>query len=132
MNLAQSEYTLAPGRRKYPSVRQLYTSTADALKARKATAAFKWVFPDEAQSGLIRPSAVAHQHKRVREKLKLDKEFVAHSLRHSALMRLADEAIEAAFERFEMAGEGHTVVPRGQRQPNSSRQVAVNKESCYQ
>ena len=64
----------------------------------------RWIFSNEAQSGPAIPSSVSHQHTKVRTKLELDKEFVIHSLRHTALTRFAASGKFDVFTLMRLAG----------------------------
>jgi hypothetical protein len=57
------------------------------LKARKAASKSDWVFPGNSPDAAILGTSIDHQHEDVRDTLKLSKEFVVHSLRHSMLTR---------------------------------------------
>jgi integrase len=80
----------------------------DLLKARKASAVSEWVFPGEGD-GRFLGSSLDHQHATVREALKLPKDFVIHSLRHTMLTRLG-EAGNDAFTIMRIAGHSSVTV----------------------
>lgn len=67
------------------------------------------MFPNEAQDKPISPTSVAHQHARVRVKLKLPEGFIVHSLRHTMLTRLGEAGADA-FTIMRIAGHGTIVV----------------------
>jgi integrase len=60
------------------------------LKARKASTESAWVFPGDSPQDAILVTSLDHQHDEVRDTLKLSKEFVVHSLRHTMLTRLGE------------------------------------------
>ena len=60
------------------------------LTQRKAAAVDDLLFPGESPEGPFQATSLAHQHRNLRDKLKLSSEFVLHSLRHTALTRLGE------------------------------------------
>jgi integrase len=91
----------------------LTARAAEMLKARKATAKSEWVFAREKSPDLpILGTSLDHQHEDVRDTLKLSKEFVVHSLRHTMLTRLGEAGADA-FTIMKIAG--HSSVTTSQR-----------------
>jgi integrase len=60
----------------------LTARVAEMLNARKAKTESDWVFPGDSSDAPILVTSFDHQHKEVRDTLKLSGEFVVHSLRH--------------------------------------------------
>ena len=60
------------------------------LKARKKAARNEWVFPGKLEAAPILGTYLDHLHDDGRESLKLPKDFVIHSLRHTMLARLGE------------------------------------------
>ena len=87
----------------------LTARAAEMLKARKACAESPWVFPGDSPKDAILVTSIDHQHEDVRDTLKLSKEFVVHSLRHTMLTRLG-EAGAAAFTIMKIAGHSSVTV----------------------
>jgi integrase len=85
---------------------------AEMLKRRKASAKGKWVFEFEGEEPPMRVTSLDHQHDDVRTALKLSKEFVVYSLRHSMLTRLGESGA-GAFDIMKIAG--HASVTTSQR-----------------
>jgi integrase len=85
---------------------------ADMLKARKAAGKSAWVFPGDTPEAAILVSSLDHQHEDVRDALKLDREFVIHSFRHTMLTRLGESGADA-FTIMRIAG--HASVTTSQR-----------------
>jgi integrase len=82
---------------------------AEMLKARKATAKSVWVFPGDSPEAPILVTSLDHQHEGVRDTLKLSKEFVVHSLRHTMLTRLGEAGADA-FTIMKIAGHSSVTV----------------------
>jgi integrase len=82
------------------------------LKSRLEASLCEWVFPGKSLEKPMAPSSVAHQHTRVRDKLKLSEEFVIHSLRHTMLTRLGEAGVDA-FTIMRIAG--HSTITVSQR-----------------
>ena len=86
------------------------TARASAfLKARKADAKSAWVFPGDSPKAAILGTSIDHQHNNVRDTLKLSKEFVVHSLRHTMLTRLGEAGADA-FTIMKIAGHSSVTV----------------------
>ena len=79
------------------------------LRAREAAAESDFVFPGESAEAPILTTSVAHQHHSVRKKLKLPKEFVLHSMRHTFLTRLGEAGADA-FSIMRIAGHSSVTV----------------------
>jgi integrase len=82
---------------------------AEMLKARKASTESPWVFPGDSSKNAILVTSIDHQHEIVRDTLKLPKEFVVHSLRHTMLTRLGEAGAEA-FTIMKIAGHSSVTV----------------------
>ena len=76
------------------------------LKARKAKVKSASAFPGDVLDSPILGTPLDHQHDGVRTKLKLPKDFVIHSLRHTMLSRLG----ESGADSFTMRIAGHRAV----------------------
>jgi integrase/recombinase XerC len=85
--------------------------------ARGAEAVNEWVFPGEREGRAIGTS-LSHQHKRVRDKLKLPGDFVIHSLRHTMLTRLGEAGVDA-FTIMKIAGHSSVTVSQRYVHPTS-------------
>jgi hypothetical protein len=70
------------------------------------------VFPGDAPEAAILGTSLDHKHEDVREGLKLGKEFVIHSLRHTMLTRLGESGADV-FTIMRIAG--HASVTTSQR-----------------
>jgi integrase len=81
---------------------------AEMLKARK-TAKSAWVFPGDSPGSAILGTSLDHQHDDVRTALKLPKDFVIHSLRHTMLTRLGEAGADA-FTIMRIAGHSSVTV----------------------
>jgi integrase len=90
----------------------LTARAAEMLKARKAAVKSAWVFPADCPEAAILVTSIDHQHDDVRDTLKLSKEFVVHSLRHTMLTRLGEAGADA-FTIMKVAG--HSSVTASQR-----------------
>jgi integrase len=91
----------------------LTATAAEMLSARKDAANSDWVFPGDSPEAPILGTSLDHQHKIVREALKLAQtDFVIHSLRHSMLTRLGESGADA-FTIMRIAG--HSSVTTSQR-----------------
>jgi len=69
------------------------------------------VFPADSPDALILGTSLDHQHYDVRDNLKLSKDFVVHSLRHTMLTRLGEGGAEA-FTIMRIAGHSSATVSR--------------------
>jgi len=87
----------------------LTARAAEKLKARKATVKSPWVFPGDSPDAPILGTSLDHQHTDVRDNLKLYKDFVVHSLRHTMLTRLGEAGAEA-FTIMRIAGHSSVTV----------------------
>jgi integrase len=85
------------------------TRAAEMLKARKAESKSPWVFPGDSQEASFLASSLDHQHDVVRPALKLPKDFVVHSLRHTMLNRLGEGGANA-FTIMRIAGHSSVTV----------------------
>ncbi len=108
---------------------KLTPSAAEIIRRRKATLTSKWVFPNEAGNGPGITSSLSHQHTKVRTKLNLDKEFVIHSLRHSALTRFAESKKFDVFELMKVAG--HATLATTQRYIHPSDEATDDAMTEY-
>jgi integrase len=79
------------------------------LKARKAETKSPWVFPGDSPDAPILGTSQDHQHDDVRDNLKLSKDFVVHSLRHTMLTRLGEAGADA-FTIMRIAGHSSVTV----------------------
>lgn len=74
----------------------LTAKAADMLKHRKATGVSSpWVFPGDKLDAPILVTSLDRQHDDVRTALKLEKDFVIHSLRHTMLTWLGEVGADA-------------------------------------
>jgi integrase len=80
----------------------------DMLATRSASASCEWVFSSPSGSPYVGTS-LNHQHQRVRAALKLAKDFVIHSLRHTMLTRLGEAGVDA-FTIMRIAGHSSITV----------------------
>lgn len=88
----------------------LTARAAEMLRARKATdAGSPWVFPGDCSEAPILGTSIDHQHDKVRDTLKLPKDFVVHSLRHTMLTRLGEDGADA-FTIMKIAGHSSVTV----------------------
>jgi integrase len=87
----------------------LTARAAEMLKARKAAVKSDWVFPGDSPEAPILGTSLDHQHNGVRDTLKLSKEFVVHSLRHTMLTRLGEAGADA-FTIMRIAGHSSVTV----------------------
>jgi integrase len=87
----------------------LTARAAEMLKARKAAVKSPWVFPGDSPEAPILGTSLDHQHDGVRDTLKLSKEFVVHSLRHTMLTRLGEAGADA-FTIMRIAGHSSVTV----------------------
>jgi integrase len=87
----------------------LTARAAEMLKARKASTESPWVFPGDSPKDAILVTSIDHQHADVRDTLKLSKEFVVHSLRHTMLTRLGEAGADA-FTIMKIAGHSSVTV----------------------
>jgi integrase len=87
----------------------LTARAADMLKGRKSAVKSAWVFPGDSPEASILVSSLDHEHEHVRTALKLPKDFVVHSLRHSMLTRLGESGGDA-FTIMRIAGHSSVTV----------------------
>jgi integrase len=99
---------------------QLTERVAVMLRARKDDSKSAYVFPGDSPEAPILITSLDHQHDRVREALKLPRDFVMHSLRHTMLTRLGESGA-GAFEIMRIAGHSSVTV--------SQRYVHPSEES---
>jgi integrase len=79
------------------------------LKVRKAATKSVRVFPGDSPESAILGTSIDYQHDDVRDTLKLSKEFVVHSLRHTMLTRLGEAGADA-FTIMKIAGHSSVTV----------------------
>ena len=97
------------------------------LTLRKADAVNHLVFPGESLEIPFLANSLAHQHRKVRDKLKLSAEFVVHSLRHTALTRLGEAGADA-FTIMRIAGHSSIAVSQRYVHPsNDAMEVAFER-----
>jgi len=82
---------------------------AEMLKTRAASKRNGWVFPGGIEDAPVLGTYLDRLHDRVRESLKLPKDFVLHSLRHTMLTRLGESGAEA-FTIMKIAGHSSVTV----------------------
>ena len=100
---------IGSGKSRYAKRNLSMTSrVSEMLKARRTVATSPWVFPSETDGHFLGTS-LDHQHADVRETLKLPKDFVIHSLRHTMLTRLGEAGADA-FTIMRIAGHSSVVV----------------------
>ena len=100
---------IAGGKSRYAKRNLSLTSrVSDMLKARLAAKTSVWVFPSENGTPFLGTS-LDHQHDDVRTTLKLPKDFVIHSLRHTMLTRLGEAGADA-FTIMRIAGHSSVTV----------------------
>ncbi|HTR34922.1 MAG TPA: site-specific integrase [Bryobacteraceae bacterium] len=87
----------------------LTARAAAMLKARKTAAKSVWVFPGDSLEFPFLGTSIDHQHRDVRDTLKLSKDFVVHSLRHTMLTRLGEAGADA-FTIMRIAGHSSVTV----------------------
>ncbi len=87
----------------------LTARAAEMLKGRKAGTKSAWVFPGDSPGVPILGTSLDHQHDDVRDNLKLSKDFVVHSLRHTMLTRLGQAGADA-FTIMRIAGHSSVTV----------------------
>lgn len=87
----------------------LTAAAADMLKARKAAVNSVWVFPSDKTDGAVLGTSLDHMHDEVRTSLKLDPDFVVHSLRHTMLTRIGEAGADA-FTIMRIAGHSSVTV----------------------
>ena len=83
----------------------LTARAAEMLRARKAAVKSPWVFPGDSAGAPILGTSLDH-HYDVRDNLKLSKDFVAHSLRHTMLTRLGESGAGGEVGRREIRAGG--------------------------
>ena len=88
---------------------RLTARAAEMLKARKAGTKCDWEFPGETAGAAILGTSLDHQHADVRKTLKLPRDFVIHSLRHTMLTRLGEAGADA-FNIMKIAGYSSVTV----------------------
>lgn len=88
---------------------RLTARAAEMLKTRKATTKSPWVFPGETADSAMLGTSLDHQHDTVRTALKLPKDFVIHSLRHTMLTRLGESGADV-FSIMKIAGHSSVTV----------------------
>jgi integrase len=99
---------------------QLTERVAKMLQERKDASKSVYLFPGDSPAAPILVTSLDHQHDRVREALKLPKDFVIHSLRHTMLTRLGESGA-GAFGIMRIAGHSSVTV--------SQRYVHPSEES---
>ena len=78
------------------------------LAGRRDSAISEWIFPGGQGRPLVGTS-LDHQHQKVRAILKLPKDFVIHSLRHTMLSRLGEAGVDA-FSIMRIAGHSSVTI----------------------
>ncbi len=78
-------------------------------KARKAAVKSPRVFPGDSPGAPVLGTSLDHQHYDARDTLRLSKDFVVHSLRHTLLTRL-EEFGAGAFDLMRIAGHSSVTV----------------------
>lgn len=141
LTLTWNDVSLEPGKGKkfgYVQIRQgktknarravsLTPRAAALLSQRKADAVNHLVFPGESLEKPFLASSLAHQHRKVRDKLKLSAEFVVHSLRHTALTRLGEAGADA-FTIMRIAGHSSIAVSQRYVHPsNDAMELAFER-----
>jgi integrase len=96
----------------------LTARAAEMLKARKDAVKSAWVFPGDSPDTAILGTSLDHQHDDVRAALKLPKDFVIHSLRHTMLTRLGEAGADA-FTIMRIAGHSSVTVSQRVRAPDA-------------
>jgi integrase len=81
----------------------------EMLKARKDAVKSAWVFPGDSPHTAILGTSLDHRHDDARAALKLPKDFVIHSLRHTMLTRLGEAGADA-FTIMRIAGHSSVTV----------------------
>ena len=99
----------------------LTTRASVMIESRKRDSTSDFVFADGKEKPLL-PSSMAHLHARVRQRLKLPREFVLYSLRHTALTRLGENGADA-FTIMRIAG--HSSVTTSQRYVHPSSETVA-------
>lgn len=99
----------------------LTSRVAAMLESCRRAATSSSVFGEQGKIPLL-PSSLAHLHGRVRRKLKLPREFVLYSLRHTALTRLGENGADA-FTIMQIAG--HSSVTTSQRYVHPSSETVA-------
>jgi integrase len=98
---------------------QLTPRVAEMLLGRKRESKSVYVFPGDKPDAPIHGTSLDHQHERVREALKLPKDFVLHSLRHTMLTRLGEAGADAfTIQRI----AGHSSITVSQRYVHPSEE----------
>lgn len=87
----------------------LTARATETLSKRKVESISDLVFPGESLEKPFLNTSLAHQHAEVRATLDLPKEFVIHSLRHTALTRLGEAGADA-FTIMRIAGHSSITV----------------------
>lgn len=87
----------------------LTARATEVLATRKSEAVNDLVFPGDSLEKPFVNSSLAHQHASVRDTLDMPKEFVIHSLRHTALTRLGEAGADA-FTIMRIAGHSSITV----------------------
>jgi integrase len=106
---------------------RLTARTQDLLATRAQQPRSNYVFENENSSGPLLVSSLDHQHARIRKALKLPREFVLHSLRHSYLSRLGLAGVEA-FTIMKLAGHSSVTVSQKYVHPTAqSLEQAVDR-----
>jgi integrase len=99
----------------------LTSRVAAMLESRRQASTSGFVFGEQGKKPLL-PSSLAHLHGRVRRQLKLPREFVLYSLRHTALTRLGENGADA-FTIMRIAG--HSSVTTSQRYVHPSSETVA-------
>ena len=87
------------------------------LQRRRLTSTCGWIFPGKGHEPFVGTS-FNHQHQKARTALKLLKDFVIHSLRHTMLTRLGEAGVDA-FTIMRIAGHSSITVSQRYVHPSS-------------
>jgi len=90
------------------------------LTNRKRSSKSEWVFPGDQPDAPILVTSLDHQHVVVCKALKLPKDFVIHSLRHTMLTRFGEAGADA-FSIMKIAGHTSVTVSHAVRPSNYGR-----------
>jgi integrase len=113
-----------PGGGKSPYAKRVVSLTPEVnemLSRHLATNKNGWMFPGRDPRGPMHGTSIDHQHKRLREKLKLPEDFVIHSLRHTMLTRLGESGADA-FTIMRIAGHSSVTVSQRYVHPSPEAQ----------
>jgi integrase len=92
----------------------------DMLRTRAQQSTSPWVFPAERVAGPVSFDTLDEQHAEARKRLKMSKEFVIHSLRHTMLTRMGEAGADA-FTIQRIAGHSSVVISQRYVHPTSGQ-----------